>query len=254
MAKGSCFTLFVSVTLLGGCAPGEVGVGDDSATESGELRQCAPGATVAGVDVAYYQGTINWATVADVNRGNKSFTFVRVSDGTTFPDPKFASYWPQALAHGLYRGAYQYFRASDDPIAQADLLLDAIGHQLGPTDLPPVLDLETKDGMSSATVTSRALKWLQHVEAALGRKPIIYTGVGFTDQIGDPSSLGAYPLWVANWTTSCPLMPPAWHSWIFWQNKVTHSAQSIGLNGEVDLDVFNGDAAALAAYAGPTGP
>ena len=246
-------TLCISVTLLGGCTGGEVGVGDDSNAQSGELRQCAPGATVPGVDVSYYQGTIDWTAVADVNRGNKSFTFIRVSDGM-FHDPKFGTYWSQAEAQGLYRGAYQFFRASDDPIAQAELLLDAIDRQIGPTDLPPVLDIETKDGRSSATVIARANQWLEHVQNALGRKPIIYTGVGFTDQIGNPSSFGAYPLWVANWTTACPLMPPAWHSWLFWQNKVTHSAQSIGLNGEVDLDMFNGDAAALAAYAGPTGP
>lgn len=53
-------------------------------------RVCASGTVTKGIDVSYYQGTINWTSVA--NSGIK-FAFIRVSDGTGFHDPKFTSYW-----------------------------------------------------------------------------------------------------------------------------------------------------------------
>jgi len=65
-------------------------------------RTCAAGATTPGIDVSYYQGTIDWSRVAAA--GTK-FAFIRVSDGTTFHDPKFDSYWTGSKNAGLIRGA-----------------------------------------------------------------------------------------------------------------------------------------------------
>ncbi|MEO9195152.1 MAG: GH25 family lysozyme [Polyangia bacterium] len=206
----------------------------------------------AGVDVSYYQGTINWSAVADTNRGNKSFAFIRANDGYTH-DTRFATNWQGAYDAGLYRGAYTFFRASDDPTQQAQVLLDSIGGQIGDQDLPPVLDLEVKDGMSAATVAKGAEAWLSYVYSALGRRPIVYTGPGFESLLGNPGGLAEYPLWVASWTTSCPSMPADWKSWEFWQNHVASGGTVSGIAGKVDLDFFNGDADALAAYAGPNG-
>jgi lysozyme len=199
--------------------------------------------------VSYYQQTIDWPAV---RAGGKRFAFIRVSDGQDFQDPKWTQNWQGAEAAGIYRGAYQFFRAGDDAVAQADLLLDAIG-SIGPTDLPPVLDLEVSDGQRAATVTRKALIWLERVEAALGRKPIIYTGVGYTSAIGNPAALGEYPLWVANWTTRCPSMPPMWSEWKFWQNGIGRARSVAGIRTGIDLDYFNGSLAELAAYAGPHG-
>jgi len=243
--------LLFAILIGAGCSAGQAsGIGDDSSQDA--LRQCASGAKVAGIDVSYYQGTIDWEAVADVNRGDKSFAFIRVADGMTH-DPLFATNWNAAAAAGLYRGAYHFFRAGDDPEQQAQLLLDAIGWQIGPQDLPPVIDLEVKDGESSAVVAAGAAKFVEYIYGALGRKPLVYTGAGFEAAIGNPSTLGQYPLWVANWTTSCPSMPARWSEWRFWQNHVASSGTVPGVHHQVDLDYFNGSAADLAAYAGPNG-
>ena len=239
----------LSIATLAACAPPQVGVGSDESSVNDALRQCASGAKTAGIDVSYYQGTINWPAVADPNRGDKSFAFIRANDGT-FSDSKFTQNWQGAFDAGLYRGAYTFFRASEDPIAQAQLLLARIGGTIGEQDLPPVLDLEVKDGMSAATVASRAAKWLAYVEHALGRKPIVYTGAGFESLIGNPAAFGDYPLWTANWTTACPTVPSAWSDWTFWQNRVASYGSVSGIHQKVDLDYFNGNAAELAAYAG----
>jgi hypothetical protein len=48
----------------------------------------------------------------------------------------------------VVRGSYQYFRASQDPMAQANLVVSSLNAAGGlqPGDLPVVMDMETADG------------------------------------------------------------------------------------------------------------
>jgi lysozyme len=225
------------------CTAGQVGNDADTSDTDSELRQCAQGSTLTGIDVSYYQGKVDWSTVASSGR---SFAIVRLGDGW-FRDPSFDTNWQAVANVGLYRGLYQFFRASQDPMEQAQMVIDAIG-QLGPMDLPPAIDIETLDGERASTVVANAQKWIDAVTNALGRAPLVYIGQGFADQLGEPASLGTNPLWVANWQVSCPRMPSAWDGWQLWQTKVGTAA---GVHGQVDLDVFNGTESDLAAFAGP---
>ena len=54
---------------------------------------CAAGAQVDGIDVSYYDGTIDWVQVYGAG---KRFAIIRVSDGTGFIDPQFARNWTAA--------------------------------------------------------------------------------------------------------------------------------------------------------------
>ena len=207
-----------------------------------ELRVCASGSTLKGIDVSVYQGSVDWAKVKSSGR---SFSFARVSDGTSSIDSKFASNWPKMKAAGLTRGAYQFFRPSHDPSSQAQVFLDKLSAAGGlkAGDLPPVLDLETADGVASATVVARAKTWLNKVQSALGIRPIVYTGKNMEGVIG--SSLSAYYLWVANYGVTCPNLPSGWRTWKFWQTSEAGSVSGVG--GAVDLDTFNGSSSALRA-------
>src|SRR5207249_4682186 len=131
-----------------------------------------------------------------------------------------------------------------------DLLLQHTG-KLGVGDLPPVLDMETNDGQSDATVIARAKTWLAHVHSVTGRTPIIYSSPGYWSSIGNPN-LSQYILWVAHWQTQCPTTPSGWTSWDFWQTADNGSVP--GISGAVDLDLFNGTKAALDALAAPPKP
>src|ERR1043166_9121841 len=93
------------------------GVVLSSDDEQALTSKCAAGSTVKGIDVSYYQGSINWGAVK--NDGVK-YAFIRVSDGTGYRDSKFDANWSGAKSHGVLRGAYQFFRSNQDPIAQAD--------------------------------------------------------------------------------------------------------------------------------------
>lgn len=228
-----------------GCAP-ESGLG----TSFEEITVCADGTTVPGIDVSVYQGTINWA---QVRAAGKRFAFIRVANATTM-DTTFVRNWAGAREAGVLRGAYQYFQPDRDAVAQADLVVRAVG-RLGEGDLPAVIDVETANSQTPATIVARVRTWMDRVEAGTGRRPIIYTGPYFWNtSVGGSNAFTADPLWIAHYTTGCPMVPNGWTRWGFWQNSST--GRVTGITGNVDTDSFNGTYEQLAALAGatPTGP
>lgn len=214
-------------------------------TPSAHTPSCIDRATLPGLDVSTYQGAIDWAAV---KAGGIEFAFIRLSHGIA-EDKRFATNWVGAHDAGLVHGAYQFFRPTEDPIAQADLLLAKIG-PLQRDELPPVLDIETADGQSPAQVVAGARLWVDRVTTALGRPPIIYTGFFFwRDNLGAAFDVAHAPLWHAQYTTEpCPRIPPPWTDWAFWQ--YTSKGRVAGIAGDVDLDRWHGDRASLDAFAG----
>jgi lysozyme len=239
------------VALLAGLT---VACGDSGSGDAGDSREqfaqassavavCADGETIPGIDVSYYQGTIDWNAVA---ADGIVFAVSRTNHGG-FIDPKFEANWEGSKQAGLIRSAYQFFNAGDDPVAQAQTLIDMVG-TLEPGDLPPVLDIETTDGQSAATIAANVGSWLDTVEGALGRKPIIYTGSYFwNDNVGSDAYVD-HPLWIAHYTTNCPNLPTVWSDWAMWQ--YTSSGAVAGIAGNVDRNRFNGPVEALQDLAG----
>jgi lysozyme len=234
-------TCAASVACAVGCSSSST---ETSCEQAAPLRTCAAGATVHGIDVSKYQGMVDWARAKSTG---VQFAFARISDGTANPDATFAANWHGMLANGIVRGAYQYFRASVSPSAQASLVVTslAMAGGLGSADLPVVLDLETADGQAESTIETNVRAWLTAIEAQTGRTPIIYTSTG-TYPIS-MATFAAYPLWVANYGATCPSMPVGWSNWRFWQYSSTGSVN--GIQGDVDLDEFDGTLAELTAFA-----
>jgi lysozyme len=195
---------------------------------------CAAGDTLFGIDVSYYQGDIDWNAVASAG---VVFAWIRVAHSTVFEDPKFAANLAGARAAGVHAGVYQYFEPTEDPIAQADLLLELLG-PLQPGDLPPMIDVESKDTVPQAAYADAIGAWLDHVEAATGVVPFIYTGYYYwNDNVGS-DQFADYPLWIANYNPGCPLVPDAWATWT--AHQYCDCGQIAGIDGAVDVDHFNG--------------
>jgi len=245
MLKKVLAALAVPVAVSAAAAACGGATSSDPTSQDDALSVCAAGSTLKGIDVSYYQATIDWDKV---KASGHDFAFIRVSDGTKFEDPRFDANWSGARDAGVVRGAYQYFRPSQDPVAQANLLVDKMG-TLAPDDLPPVLDVEVTEGLSSLRLQQKVHTWLVTVEAATGRKPIVYTMAGMSGSIG--TQFTAYPLWVANWGVKCPRMPSKWSGWKFWQGS-DHGSVA-GIHEKVDTDVFNGTMADLQAFIAETG-
>ena len=232
-------SLSISVSVLGcGEGPGEsIGEAEQAVTV------CAKGETVEGIDVSVWQGAINWQSVKN---SGITFGIARVSYGTSL-DSWFDDNWNGMKSVGLVRGAYQFFLPQQDPIAQADVMINAMG-QLGSGDLPPVVDVEDTGGQSKATIAAKLKQWCQHIEGATGKKPIIYTGKYFWQDNVASFDFGEYPLWIPNYSFSCPNLPDNyWSDWVMFQYSSTGSVP--GVSGDVDRDKFNGSLADLQAYA-----
>lgn len=234
----------IALCFVGCASPDRPGVGRKELS----VVVCADGETVSGIDVSYYQDDIDWGAVA---ADGIDFAFIRVSDGTGFLDPEFDDNWSGARAAGVVRGAYQYFRADGDAAAQANLLLDTMG-PLEADDLPPVIDVESDEGLAPGDVAAQVGIWIDTVEAELGVQPIIYTARYFWDDSVGTDAFADYPLWVANWEVDCPNLPSPWSDWVFWQ--WSDSGSIAGISGGVDTDVFNGTIEDLLAFAGAEPP
>ena len=200
-------------------------------------------ATVSGIDVSKYQGGVDWPAV---QKAGVSFAFIRVSDGLDSLDEHFANNWTGAHAAGLLRGAYQYFRPSEDAAAQAALFLQSV-RRLRPGDLPPVLDVETLDDLPAKDVVQQIRRWLFYVAKRTGRTPILYTNSSTWTALGAPD-LSAYLLWMARWEAQCPPPLSGFARWHFWQYD--SDGRVDGIEGAVDLDWFNGTLEDLKLLAG----
>ena len=220
--------------LCAACAPPGTGEKEDKIGEaSAAVVVCHPD-TVEGVDVSEFQASINWGAVR--NGG--------------YHDPTFATNWVGMKNAGVKRGVYQFFEPGEDPSAQADIVLQAIGGgPLGDGDLPAMLDVEVTGGQSGATITAHIHTWIDKIQAATGRVPVIYTGKYFwNDNVGSGDFAGL-PLWIAAYGPPCPDTPNAWNDWRLWQYADNGNIPGIG--GAVDRDVFHGSSADLAAFASP---
>jgi lysozyme len=231
----------LGAALLSGCSAGSE---EPLGTAAEEIVVCPAGATVKGVDVSYYQGTIDWNAV---HGAGNDFAITRVSDGTGFMDPKFDQNWAGIKAAGMVRGAYQFFRPAQDAGAQADLVVQKVG-LLGPGDLPVTCDVEVADGVSPATYEAHLQTWVDKVTAGTGKPPMIYTGKYFWNGNVQSSAQSNLPLWIAVWGATCPDLPTPWSNWAFWQDADNGSVP--GISGAVDTDKFNGSLAQLQDFAG----
>ncbi|HWM90365.1 MAG TPA: glycoside hydrolase family 25 protein [Thermoanaerobaculia bacterium] len=197
---------------------------------------------IQGIDVSHFQGTVDWQQVA---QAGITFVFAKATEGITYVDPQFHANWAGINTAGLVRGAYHFFLANDDAASQAHLFLATV--QFSPGDLPPVLDVEVTGGASDAQIWSGVATWLQLVEQATGRQPILYTAPGFWNSHEPDLSLTRYPLWLADYASQ-PVLPKGWTSWLFWQHSQSGSVS--GVTGSVDLDVFSGTLQQLQELAG----
>lgn len=200
---------------------------------------------VYGIDVSEWQGAIDWVKV---KQSGKEFAIIRVSDGLGHVDPTFARNWADAKAAGMIRGVYQFFEPSQDAVQQANLLLQKMG-PLGPGDLPPMIDVEADGGQSPAVINNKIHQWVDTVEKATGRRPLVYTGAWFWNPKVQSGDFVGYPLVDSYYCGNCcPDIAAPWPSWTMWQYSST--GQVPGIAGNVDLDRFDGTLADLRKLAG----
>lgn len=144
-----------------------------------------------GIDVSKWDAKMNWSLYT------WPFAFIKVSEGLVI-DPLFDFHWVNAKGH-TQRSGYHFFRAFVDPRESARRFIEYLDGDMG--ELPPVLDLESRNDIDKRTVVSRALTWLIEYETRTSIKPIVYISKGFIDEIElhKYPDFEDYPLWFAQY-------------------------------------------------------
>ncbi len=216
---------------VGGC--------DRHAPDLDKTRPCA----IDGIDVSRHQGEIDWRAVAGAGI---RFAWIKATEGGDYTDPAFRRNWALSRAAGLRRGAYHFVywcRRAEDQAAWFVANVPA-----DPSALPPVLDVEWNPGSRTCPrkVTREvALATMRVILAAMrrtyGHEPIVYAPLDFYREVMD-GALPDVPLWVRN-IGAAPATGYGDRRWLVWQ--YADAANVAGIEGDVDKDCFNGDAAAL---------
>jgi len=215
-----------------------------------------PFVQVLGVDVYSGNGTINWNAVT---AAGYSFAYAKATEGVGYTDSQYLNYAVNGVNAGMKMGAYHFARPDLNPtpagaISEANYFLSVAQPYIVNCELPPSLDLEGSyllTSFTSAELTAWVQNWMNTVQTATGIKPVLYIGASTVSYLN--SSLNTYPLWRDELTSmpSAPTNLGVWTTWAF--NQYSWSGIVPGIPGSsTDMDVFNGNMAALNTFMGCT--
>ena len=208
---------------------------------------------VAGIDVSYHNGNIDWQKVkasgvdyAIIRAGYRAYTSGTIS---RLGDNKFTTYIKEAKAAGLKVGVYFFSQAitTDEAAEEAQWTLNKIkGYDL---DLPVVIDYEFtgntserlyKAGLSKAQKTACVEAFCKKVKEA-GYDAMVYSSASWLKNEIDTDQLQkkGYDVWMARYNTYTYRDRSDKNRFYggkldFWQ--CSSQAKINGINGCVDLD------------------
>jgi lysozyme len=192
----------------------------------------AAGPTVKGLDVSHWDDKIDFSKV---KASGRHYCFSKASEYTA--DKNFKTNRAGAKAAGMLFAGYHFFHPLKNPKTQAEMFLKIA--EPSPGELPPILDWEVTDNVPSVGDRTAAMIWLDIVEKAIGRKPIIYGAPYFLEALQLDVRFKNYPLWIAHYVNGAPLVPKPWDTWTFHQHTDKGDVPGIPAPNE-DLDLFNG--------------
>lgn len=186
---------------------------------------------VQGIDISHYQARIDWEQVA---LSSLDFVYMKATEGETYIDSFYQENWEASRKTTLKRGAYHFYRPQVPPLTQANHFIQQAQLQAG--DLPPVLDIEVLDGVSNEELIVGLRMYLRHLEAHYDVKPVIYTYQKFYNK-HLAGHFSDYPIWIARYHQREPTLANK-AQWLFWQYGC--QGELPGIDGKVDLNVFQG--------------
>lgn len=181
--------------------------------------------TIEGMDVSSANPVADWAKVPD----EILFQYIRATYGNRV-DGSLQKHWDAALNAARLCGAYTFSEPDDDPLEEVKKFIDTNAVHMV---LPPALDVEVLGGRSAVDVLKYTRAFLNELEKRLGRTPVIYTGPGFWNSLGPEAKTpdwARYPLWIAHYGVSKPVVPAPWKDWTFWQYAANTIVLSKGLH------------------------
>ncbi len=198
------------------------------------------GYDIMGIDISHYQSTIDWDRLrnAKINGRPVRFVIIKASEGVSIFDENFNDNFHWARQNDMIRGAYHYFKPATDATRQAEYFLKQVHLLEG--DMPPILDIEERGNKPLKQFQDDVLTWLEIVQSFYGVAPIIYTGYKFKIDYLNQKVFDEYPFWIAHYYQKKLKYKGEWTIW-----QYTDCGKVDGIEGYVDLNIFNGDLKAL---------
>jgi len=195
--------------------------------------QCEDTCThIHGFDISHYQGEVFWEAIGDNSK--MAYVYLKATEGCDRIDHMYESTIEFAQRHGVKVGSYHFFR----PKTELSKQLENFKAQCRPKDqdLIPMIDIETKGGLSTEEFCDSLFKFLDMVETAYKQKPLIYTGTNFYNRYLF-GKLNGYKLMIAQYTTREPELNDD-NDITMWQ--YTGKGHIEGVKGFVDKSRFMG--------------
>ena len=204
-------------------------------------------ASSLGVDVSYYDNTIDWQAMKSCGI---DFAIIRVggrgwTSGLLYDDCRTAQYLRGARDAGLRIGVYFYStaRSPAEAVEEAEAALSAVGGI--PLELPIFIDMEFSgeypegraDLLSPSQRAAVATAFCETVRNG-GYLPGVYAGQNFLKAYLDYFSVSRYTVWLASYTVDnkLPFFDKRYDIWQF-----TDRGKVDGITGYADLNVIFDD-------------
>ena len=183
---------------------------------------------VWGIDLSHYQSNINWEKLGEQK---PHFMFIKASEGMDLKDSKYLENYSEARKRKILVGSYHFFSYKSCGKDQANNFLSIAQHK--DSDLLPVLDAEFSKQMPQKAVVVQELKdFINAIYEKLGHYPIVYCNYRYYKLYLEEHLNNNCKLWIVNYQSK----PTC--DWAFWQT--TDKFKLDGINGFVDLNMFNG--------------
>ena len=202
--------------------------------------------TLNGIDISNWQAGINLSVVPG------DFVIVKATEGTTYVSPEADVQYQGAKSTGKLLGVY-HFATGASAIDEAKFFLSNVQGYLGEA----ILFLDWEAGVVTQGV-GYAKAFLDYVYQQTGIRPLIYMSKSVVNSYDWSTVSENYGLWVAQYADS---MPTGYQSnpWTDDNGFGTWSGPAIfqyastgrlsGYSGNLDLDMFYGDATAWNNFA-----
>lgn len=199
------------------------------------------------VDVSLYNIIGDYALL----KQSVSAILIKSSQGTV-EDPTFRAKLAGSRGAGLRAGIWHFYHPDMPAQPQIDAFMK-IWKSLDPK--PGWIGLDCEESTWFETIDGENIKhtvlppsvgaysawleqWLSTVESRTGIIPTVYTRLSWWNQWVSPSTKWShYPLWVANYGVTKPMLPRDWKTWQFWQ---WGTSLTLGVKTAVDSDWFAG--------------
>ena len=196
-------------------------------------------ASIRGIDVSKYQGTIDWKKVAEAG---VEYAIIRLgyrgmNEGTLELDPVFEKNMEGAAAAGIKIGVYFFSQAitKEEAIEEATFVINAVDKYN--ITYPVIFDTERvatynarANGLSYEDRTDMCITFCDRIAAA-GYTPMIYANTKYMIMGIDLERLEKYDKWYAVYSDKITF------PYNFQMLQYSESGSIPGIKGNVDLDI-----------------